>query len=148
MRVQEESPAGPLVLVGWWDQRKTQETFHTSIKTCVLPLFSWPSIPSLPEAVLLSTMPSHPAKNRWSACSHSARVCLVRSASLLLPLGLHPCPVRYWAMPEEAPVLLLWTCCFIRQAWIWIIASQPFTPCRILYNPLSYSSPAVPAFWW
>lgn len=53
----EESPTGPLAMVGCWDQRKTQGTFHTSIKTSALPLFIWPSIPSLAEALLPQSQP-------------------------------------------------------------------------------------------
>lgn len=49
----EEFPAGPLALVGWWDQRETQETFHTSIKTYPFPRSSGP-------AVHLSQRPSCP----------------------------------------------------------------------------------------
>ena len=64
----QSPPAAPLAVVGWWDQRKTQEIFPTSIKPRLYLSSSGPAFhlsPGNPTPVPPSAKPLHPVEERW-----------------------------------------------------------------------------------
>lgn len=111
----EESSAGPLTLAGWWDLRKTTGNISHFHKNFTLPLFIWPSISSLPEAILPQSCPQPGLHILLRMGDLEASVYLARLVALL-PLGLlHRCtpapsqncllPPGFRALPEMAPGL-------------------------------------------